>query len=333
MPAVLHNGVVADRLLIFAGDTIGVPDRLVRATLAAVDARADVTIVGICLPAPTSRWRRWRKRAFLNLVGRVKAWCDPAQRREPYPRTVDLDSEAAAREFPILVAPGGDANDPDFVGRLRDEIRPTLALSVYWPRRWGDELLGRFGVAANYHNGSLPAYRGLRATAWSVVDGEATSGYAFHRMTRGLDEGPVLAAGAVGVDAGAHVADLDAAKAAAAARVLPDVLAAMVARAPGVAQTGIARYRSRADAEAMTTVESPSSLTLDEIQRRLRAFCCVRMRLGGELLPVTGLRVRTGARGRSAFTTADGVDVEVARVRYLPPAGFRLFRRWLRRES
>lgn len=320
-----------DRLVIFAGDTIGVPDRLVRATLAAVDARADVTIVGICLPAPTSRWRRWRKRAFLNLVARVKACCDPAQRREPYPPVVDLDCEAAVRGFPILVPPGGDANDPAFVARVRDELRPTLALSVFWSRRLGDEFLGLFEVAANYHNGRLPGYRGLWASAWSVVDGEATSGYAFHRMTGGLDEGPLLVTGEVPVDAGGHVADLDAAKAAAAARVLPDVLAAMVARAPGVAQTGIARYRSRADAEAMTTVESPSSLTFDEIRCRLRAFSCLRMRVGGELLPVTKLRVQTGVRGRRAFRTADGVDVEVARVRYLPPAAFRLFRYWLRR--
>ncbi len=47
-------------------------------------------------------------------------------------------------------------------------------------------------AAINYHNGPLPAYAGLRATAWAIANGETSHGITWHRMEPGIDTGPVL---------------------------------------------------------------------------------------------------------------------------------------------
>ena len=324
--AAADNGRTMDRLVIFCAQPSGVPNLLLRATLAALDSRADIEVVALVLGSPTSRIRRMSRRLWLDLAVRVKSWFDPAQRRVRSPAPVDVEREAKRRRFEVIVACDA-AGDEALIARLR-ALHCTLALSYYWPRRLDERLLDRFDVAVNYHNGRLPGCRGLRATAWSVYRGDATSGYAFHRMTPAIDAGPVLVAGEVPTADRASTADLDLAKASAASGHLRDVLRMMVERAPGVPQTGPAGYRSEADAQAIMRIDRPGDLSSDELHRRLRAFGLLRIAIDGEWLPVTRLDAVAAGRVADAplsFRTADGV-VMATRLRYLPPVIYRVAR-------
>ena len=62
----------------------------------------------------------------------------------------------------------------------------------------------------NYHNGPLPDYAGLRATAWAVLNGERTHGVTWHRMDGGIDTGGILAQRMFGLGAEETTASLNA---------------------------------------------------------------------------------------------------------------------------
>jgi natural product biosynthesis luciferase-like monooxygenase protein len=47
-------------------------------------------------------------------------------------------------------------------------------------------------AAINFHDGPLPAYAGLNAPAWAILNGETTYGIVWHLMSVGVDQGDVL---------------------------------------------------------------------------------------------------------------------------------------------
>ena len=46
--------------------------------------------------------------------------------------------------------------------------------------------------AVNFHDGPLPAYAGLNAPAWALLNGETTYGISWHEITSGIDEGDLF---------------------------------------------------------------------------------------------------------------------------------------------
>ena len=48
------------------------------------------------------------------------------------------------------------------------------------------------GGAFNFHDGPLPAYAGLNATAWALINREPSHGITWHVMTDGVDEGEIV---------------------------------------------------------------------------------------------------------------------------------------------
>jgi hypothetical protein len=134
-------------------------------------------------------------------------------------------------------------------------------------------------------------------------------------MTPGIDEGPILVEGAVPI-AGAALAAVERAKAAAAVAALPEVLDRVVAGDPGRAQVGPTGYHSGGDVHALMTVPDPGRLTIDEVQRRIHAFGTLRTTIDGRVWPVT--RVAKRSRGRLRFRTADGHWACAERVAGLP---------------
>ena len=231
---------------------------LVRAVVAAVRARADITLAGIVVRWPKSYPRVLHLYLRNELRRHSRPWT-------PWPPNL-------RRLAPLLHPPAGNLNHPDFVARLRAEGRPTLALSLLCGQRFGDELLAVLGWPVNYHNGQLPSYRGLFATSWELYQGAPTAGFAFHRMTAQFDAGPVLLAGALPVTPTVTRRALEQAKARAAAGLLPQLLAAMVARHPGTPQPPGGHYYSAADRAALRTVADPAALPAAERERRCRAF-------------------------------------------------------------
>ena len=147
-----------------------------------------------------------------------------------------------------------------------------------------------FAHAVNYHDGLLPAYKGVAATPFSLYHCESESGFTFHHMTEGIDAGPILEQRAVPIDEHSRVAEVDRRKAAAAVAALPRLLDRIAAGDRGRPQTEPGRYFSRADYRTVIEVPRPELVTTVELQRRIRAFGVVLVTIDGVAWPVTRLR-------------------------------------------
>lgn len=320
-------GAGRDRLVVFADPLSPIGTRLAAAALRAARGRGDLVVVAVCdvargAPPPLA----WRAASILaanaldGLFGGVGAAARP-------PALVgSLRSSAWRHGLPYLVPPGRDVNAPTFVARLREELRPTLALSLVSLQIFAPELLAHFDVSVNYHNALLPAYRGLRATAWSLYHGETRSGFSFHHITAGIDEGNVLLSDALEVPPTAGVTAVEEAKSRLAAHRFDELFDLMVARDAGTPQRGTPSYFGRRACRETVRVSDPTALTWHELQRRLRAFGTLVLDLGGTGWEVTRLEPSPG-RGPTAFRTADGVAVTATRFLGLPRTLYRLERR------
>jgi len=317
------------RVVIFAESMAWEPAILVRSALAALQARPDVELAGVCVPRPQPFRALLRNHLLFRVRTLLQVLLD-GTRLEGRAVAMPIDLGRLARRFDaaVLTPPRGDANAPDFIARLRKDIRPSLALSFYFPQRFSADLLSVFRHAVNYHNGLLPAYRGLHATAWSVYHGRRKTGYSFHRMTPAFDEGPVLMQGTVDVGSDRSTSDLDLEKAVAASARIPRLLEMVLDGAPGTAQRGEGGYFSYQDYRAATAIPEPSLLSSAELQRRLRAFGRLRVRIGCRWYDITRVRRVEGtfrSGGRFSFRTADGATIDPVRFRYLPYAAYRLY--------
>lgn len=72
--------------------------------------------------------------------------------------------------------------------------------AITWLKILPDEVLALpRGKAVNFHDGPLPAYAGLNAPAWALMDGVDAYGITWHEMVSGIDRGDVLLRSAVEV--------------------------------------------------------------------------------------------------------------------------------------
>ncbi len=242
------------------------------------------------------------------------------------------DLRAVAGDFgvPVLVPPDRNVNHPAFVARVAHELRPDWGLSLACGQIFGPELLVALGRPVNYHNGLLPAYRGVGATSWSLFNEEPVTGFTFHGMTERIDDGPILVDGTIPVPPVGAWAATEWNKTVAAAAELPALFDALGRADPGRPQTGAASYFSAAAWRAIRTIDDPTAHTASDLRRRLRCFLHLTMRFGDERYEVTRLRtVPPGTRpGPLAFTTRDGVLAEPDRFLHLPWTLYRLYRPW-----
>jgi len=329
-----QNNKKNHRVVIFTNGTWGVPAVLTRGTLAALSHFPDVKVVAVCLPEKQSPFRIFISDFLYTIVASLRSFLDKTpERKHRSLQPLNIRRCAGKYHFKVLIPPKGDMNDPVFIAHLRDTIQPTIALSFYCLQTFRAELLGIFDDAINYHNGLLPAYRGLNATSWSLYQGEKFSGFTFHRMTEELDAGNILIQNMLPVEQGVHIMDLEMDKAASAVNYLPDVLQMAMDKHPGRPQTGTTGYHSRKDSMSLTTIPDPSSLSKAEIIKRLNAFEKLNIHLSGRWYEVTGIREIHGnfsQNSRFVFSTADGVTMKAVHFLYLPFALYRLYRWWNR---
>jgi UDP-4-amino-4-deoxy-L-arabinose formyltransferase/UDP-glucuronic acid dehydrogenase (UDP-4-keto-hexauronic acid decarboxylating) len=209
---------------------------------------------------------------------------------------------------------------------LRHEIRPSIALAFLYLQKFSPDLLAVFDHVVNYHNGLLPQYRGVKTTAWSVYHGESSTGFTFHYMNHEFDQGPILIQGSVPIHPDSNPLDLELQKARLAAAHLPQVLRMLTEQVPGEGQCGQARYFSWPDYLAVTKVSAPCDLSYAELQKRIRAFGFLRMKIDQRWHAISQIRPISTDRslsGRYCFRTAEGILVEATRLRYFL---FRLLR-------
>jgi len=319
------------RLVILSDANVAATETLVRATLRLARRRPEVEVVALVTARPEAfrvpavrQARRAARRALLRAANGRAAPGGTDSRGGAILRA------AAKAHVPLVVPPGGDPNDPAFVRYVRGTLRPDAALSFYCFRKLRREVIDALGGVVNYHDALLPAHRGVWATSFSILQGDARTGFTFHWMDEGLDTGPVLVQGAIPDDGRSGLAHMDRAKARHAAAELPAVLDLIAARAPGVAQTGSPSYHSRVDGDEARHIDAPGALPAAEILRRVRAFGEVRMTIGDSGLPVTRLSP-CDPDHPLAVRTADGVLLAPDRIAGLPPR-LEVLRRRLRGE-
>lgn len=77
---------------------------------------------------------------------------------------------------------------------ILSRLAPDLIVSIRYRKILHDAAIAipRLGVI-NLHSGILPDYRGVMATFWAMLDGQAEIGTTLHRITdSGIDTGPVI---------------------------------------------------------------------------------------------------------------------------------------------
>lgn len=313
------------RAVIFTSCVSWVPGILIRAALSAMASRDDMSLVAVCVPKPQSLAGAFCIHLVYRTIITAESLFDRTLRhRRPFPWPINLARYGQTYRFKVIVPPDGDINHPDFIARLRDEIRPTLAFSFYCLQKFSPDLLAVFGDAVNYHNGLLPRYGGLKATAWSVYNGEAETGFTFHRMTEAFDAGAILMQATVPTLPNPNTLDLEAKKANTAAARMPLLLEKIAHGDSGAPQCGEAGYFSKKDYLAVTRIHDPTLLSSVELMRRLQAFGGLWIRLNTTWHSVTKmkpvcLRPGTGV-GRLCVKASDGVILKCLRFKYLPYA-------------
>ena len=306
------------RLLIVGDPALLMTRVLLSAFVAQAKAHPEIELIGLCdagredLASSRSKLRR-------GLQQTAKDFFNKGQERLG-PGVGIWGKVARDNGLPVVTPIGRDLNAPSFHDELRRRWRPDAALSLGCLQVFRSELLGLFSTAINFHNGLLPDYRGLNATPWSLYNREPDTGYSFHHMTAGIDEGPVVADGAMAVTDGANPRAVDLAKCLAAAGDARRLLDAIAARAPGRTHMG-GNYYSRRDRKRICRIVEPRRLTSAEIQHRLACFGLLEIRLRDRWWEVTQL----SERGTPSFATADGV-LGVRRAMFLPPPLYRFYR-------
>jgi methionyl-tRNA formyltransferase len=318
------------RLVLFFDSSIVLSSLLVEAALEAVNRRRDVNVVGICDTA-----RKGPQDRILCTLRRVLAhgsrWFFNPEIRESKGLLILPWLHRIVRRFgvPVLQIPGGEINDSQFIHYLREEIRPAGALSFFCLEIFKAPLLDVLEVPVNYHNGLLPKYGGLSATAWSMYCGEKETGFTFHRMNEKIDGGDILLTGSIPIQAHSTLRGLEWEKTLKASRHIPRVLDLMWEKTTGTPQKEKASYFDQQAGQAMVNIDTPSRYPADELLKRIRCFQMLNIKIGSRYYPVTHLeRVEeTDDSPRPLeFFTSDGIRLRANRFKFLPIGLYRFSR-------
>lgn len=276
------------RLVLFSDWDHWVAQRMVAALLELLEHDAELRVVGVCVPGEPDYRRQQRRHVQRKAASYARAlffqdWSMISQ--QPPPR----DLAVLTRRHDVDTVIATDANDPEFLSSLERHLAPDVAISIFWKRRFKPTFLQRFSQALNYHNGSVPDYRGLRATPWSIYRGEASSGFTFHRINTGLDLGNVLVTGSVSIDRHSTVYDVERRKTDLAIRMLPQVLDAIRRGLPGTPQQHTDRYNDSRRIETLRRIDVPGEVSSAEIRQRIRCFGPVLVMVDGDYRWLTGI--------------------------------------------
>lgn len=306
------------RIAILSDSNRPVTARLIQRTIAYAADQPDLSVAALVTRNP----RTWEYRPAAVLRHAARAVLVAASNRDV--GWVAPELLRVPPGIPVLSSDEFPTNSDALLTQLRGELGVDTLLSLYYGGILSAEFLSAFPDAINYHPGLLPRNRGLGPIGFAIYEGDPAIGFSFHRMTPGIDEGPILAQGAVPIDVDTRPGALERRLRDLAVERLPAVLDLVQAGTPGTPQTGEATYHSGADVRALVNIVVPEELSRDELRRRLRAFGSLRLTIDGIEWPVTGLEAR--GRHRLGFTTADGIELGVSYVADLPPWLVRLRR-------
>lgn len=127
------------------------------------------------------------------------------------------------------------------------ERRFDALISLYYRHIIPARVLDLFGgKAINLHAGLLPQYAGCWSSPWAIINGERYSGYTWHYMTPGIDEGNILSREEVDILPRDTAYSLYHRVLLQGIEALLDILSAVQCEAQGIPQTGERQYYNRA---------------------------------------------------------------------------------------
>ena len=192
-------------------------------------------------------------------------------------------------------------------------------------------LIDRVRRIINFHNGSLPAYRGCDVVLWSLLNRDRVAGYSFHTIeSEEIDRGVIVASGEIPLTSDDNVGSIDEKLIRAAVADLPCVVDNLCASVwpPAGMTLGHGSYYTASQSAAIRTFDVSMSK-----ERLLTVFRAARsLRIPGPFaLRVTGLVEADEAgghawtlsllRGRVVVRCRDGY-VAITTVNYLPAVFF-----------
>jgi len=257
----------------------------------------------------------------LAAAGLIRLFESDSQDFLEKPAFSNLHNVAHQFRVKVVVPPDRNINHPEFVQHLRNELRPSIGLSLGCLQIFGKELLRVFDQAVNYHNGLLPEYGGLCATRWSIYHGEPQSGFTFHFMNERIDEGHILIQGAVPLEPNASPFEVEFRKTLKAADHIENMIKMLKKHDLGQPQKGTFNYFGRKELQDITTIYRPSACTSAELQRRLRCFQVLHFPIDGRMYEVTKIKEVDGARPRRdelCFVTDDQRLLKLYRFLHMP---------------
>jgi hypothetical protein len=311
-----------EKLLIFGDNLVRFSPVLIREIHALVKDRPDITLCGVVDTAKNDPIPEFITKLKLVTVPVIKKIFNPADHfhLKTYPRETLL-GVCARLNIRVITPPKQNINDPSFIAFLKDEVKPTLGLSVGCLQIFQENLIDLFDVLVNYHNGLLPEYGGLMATLWSIYHGEKDTGFTYHHVSDIIDGGHILVQDKIPLGNTPWRDNVEHFKTLKAAGCLGRVLDKMVAGDPGIAQGRRPTYFGKSAFKAITTIHEPGALTYEEILKRLLVFKCLYINIQGTTYPVTAIRqtaLKNAARSKRVFVTKDNLAVLPVRFLFLP---------------
>lgn len=319
-----------DRLLIFGDDNLIFPQILIQEIYSFIKKREDITICGVVDTTkcdPSTKLIKILKVLGPSLVKKAFNFEQKLNFRNYM--FSNLSGICSKLNIKVMVPPRRDINGQEFINFLRESVRPTMGLSVGCLQVFKKDLINLFDILVNYHNGLLPAYGGLHATSWSIYFAETYTGFTYHRINQTIDGGNILLQNKVPIEGNHWTNDLEYLKTIKAAECIGNVLVKMIARDRGIPQERERTYFGRKEFEAITTINDPNELTYEEIERRLFAFKCLKIKIHGNHYPVTKIQEHTPTshyNKKLVFITKDHISVKPLRFLYLPISLYKIYR-------
>jgi len=287
--------------VVFTEDIPGkVPLVLMDAFLSHVSARPDMEVAAVYLRKSSrkpgrKKWLHWIRR----LMGKS-------------PSQSPLASLIHRRNVPVIHPPENNVNHPELLDTLQG-MGATHGFSIYCLQKFSPQLLQCFHSVTNYHNGLLPSYKGVRATSWSIYQGEKETGYTYHLMSPELDKGPILLQGSIPIPESEESISLDLQKASAAAHRMDEMLDCIATGDAGTEQSGQGSYYSRRHLAAIENIGPPGALDSPEILKRLRAFGKLYVLMEKGTIAFKEVRKVSGKTANPCILCKDGVWLEVVK--------------------
>lgn len=208
-----------------------------------------------------------------------------------------------AKKHKIKIYKPKSINDPNFVNEIK-LLKPDFALSFGNPQIFKKDLIECFKLIINYHNSLLPKYRGLYATSWSMYFNEKTTGYTYHIVNEGIDDGDVILQEEFDIDYSKTPYEIELIKTYRAASKINELLNMLkLDNIKTKKQVGERSYFGKND---LIRLQDVGVIEIEKLNLYKKIINC----FGG---------IYINYKGDKVYVTKIGNHGEVLRVKYLPP--------------